>query len=74
MADPDFQIRGGGGGGVGHPDPEMRGGPSLKKKIGGPQFGLKISGVGSRASPLDPPLQPTHNLIPQLQDVCLFLY
>ena len=70
MADPDFQIRGG----VGHPDPEMRRGPSLKKKIGGPQFGLKISGVGSRASPLDPPLQPTHNLIPQLQDVCLFLY
>ena len=31
MADPDFQIRGGGWG-VGHPDPEMRGGPSLKKK------------------------------------------
>ena len=37
VADPDFQIRGGG-------------------------------------PPLDSPLQPTRNLIPQFQDVCLFLY
>ena len=29
MADPDFQIMGGGGGG--HPDPEIKGGPGLKK-------------------------------------------
>ena len=77
MADPDFQIRGeGGGGGVSHPDPKIRGGggASLKKKFFRPQFGLKIRGVGSRASPPDPPLQPPHNLIPQFQDVCLFLY
>ena len=32
MVDPDVQIRGGGGG-AGHPDPEIRGGTSLKKKI-----------------------------------------
>ena len=28
VADPDLQIRGGGGG---HPDPEIRGGPASKK-------------------------------------------
>ena len=35
MADPDHQIRGGGGGGgrggMGHPDPDIRGGPGLQK-------------------------------------------
>ena len=41
-ADPDLQIREGGGGG-GHPDPEIRGAQSLKKRGGG-------------KSPLDPPL------------------
>ena len=46
MADPDLQIRGGGGGG--HPDPEIRGGGAgLKKKFFrpfGPHFGLQIRG------------------------------
>ena len=37
VADPDRQIRGGEGGGGGHPDPEIRG--------DGP-FGLKIRGAG----------------------------
>ena len=49
VADPDNQIRGGGG----HPDPEIRGMPGLKKNIFrhfGPQFGLKIRG----AVPSDP--------------------
>ena len=32
MADPDLQIRWGGGGGwAGHPDPEIRGGANLPK-------------------------------------------
>ena len=52
MADPDLQIRevggGGGRGGEGHPDPEIRGAPSLKKifRLFGPQLGLKIRGGG----------------------------
>ena len=33
MADPDLQIRGGGGG---HPDPEIRGGAGLQKFFFGP--------------------------------------
>ena len=48
--DPDLQIRGGGGGGVGHPDPEMMGGPMLKKiffRPVRPQLGLKIRGGGA---------------------------
>ena len=43
VADPDLQIRGAGG--VGHPEPGIRGEPG--------QFGLKIRGV-PRAPPLDP--------------------
>ena len=49
MADPDNQIREEGG----HPDPEIRGMPGLKKNIFrpfGPQFGLQIRGAG----PSDP--------------------
>ena len=48
MADPDLQIRKGGGGG-GHSDPE----------INGPHFGLRMRGGGwaPRAPPLDPPLR-----------------
>ena len=47
MAEPDRQIKGGGG----HPDPEIKGGgaPGLPKNCFrpfGPQFGLKISGGG----------------------------
>ena len=58
MADPDLQRRGGGG--AGHPDPEIRGvgGTRSKKNFFrpfGPHFGLKIRG-GGRAPPLDPPL------------------
>ena len=41
MADPDFQIRGEGGGGVGgHPDPEI-GGPGLKNFFSRP-LGLSL--------------------------------
>ena len=45
MVDPDLQIRGGGG--VGHPDPEIKGGPGLKNVFWPfwPQFGLKIRGL-----------------------------
>ena len=50
MADPDLQIRGGGGGRR-SPDPEIRGkGPGLQNKFFqpfGPQIGLKIRGPGS---------------------------
>ena len=37
VADPDLQIRGGGG----HPDPEIRGGGGLKKNVSGPS-GLSL--------------------------------
>ena len=52
MADPDLQIRGGGGGGVvGIPDPEKKGGgPGLPF---GPHFAGKIREGGQAA--LDPP-------------------
>ena len=33
VADPDLQIRGGGGGRASHPDPERTEGPILKKKF-----------------------------------------
>ena len=48
VADPDFQVTGGG-----HPDPEIRGGR--------PHFGLKTRGrpPPPRAPPLDPPLDST---------------
>ena len=45
VADPDLQIRGG----PSHPDPEIRGGAGLKKKIFrpfGPPFRPKIRGGG----------------------------
>ena len=63
VADPDLQIGGRGGG---HPDPEIRGKPGLKKfffRPYGPQFGLKIRGGGGWgggppwAPPLDLPLE-----------------
>ena len=54
MADPYLQIRGGGGLGGGHADPEIRaGGGGLTKKNFrpfGPQFGPKIK-AGERAPP-----------------------
>ena len=50
MADPDLQIREGGGGcRGGHPDPEIRGGPGLQQKFlwpFRPQFGIKIGKGG----------------------------
>ena len=57
MADPDLQIRRGGGG---HPHPERRGGTGLQKNFFppfGPHFGRKVrGGQAPRAHPLDPPL------------------
>ena len=63
MADPDFEIRGRGGGGVGggHPDPEIRGRTRCPKKFFrsfGPHFGRKISGGGGGRAPRAPPLDP----------------
>ena len=55
VADPHLQIRGRGG----HPDPEIRGKPGLKKTFRhvGPQFDLKRrGGRAPPAPPLDPPL------------------
>ena len=50
VADPDLQIRRGGGGG--HPDPEIKGGGAVSKKFFsapfGSQFGLKVSGGAPR--------------------------
>ena len=58
LADPDLQIRGRGRGrgrvGDGHLDPEIRGGPGLKKNFSrpfGPQFGLKIGEGGGSGPP-----------------------
>ena len=63
VADPDLQIRGGGGGKGGHPDPEIRGegGWSPKKFFSALQASVwsKNKGGGGRAPwapPLDPPL------------------
>ena len=53
VAEPNIQMWGCGGG---HPDPEIRGMPGLKKiffRLLASQFGLKIRG---RPPPLDPPL------------------
>ena len=59
MAEPDRQIKGGGGG---HPDPEIKGGaPGLPKNCFrpfGPQFGLKIRG-GEGGSPVPFPRSTT---------------
>ena len=49
MADPDLQVRGGGGVG-GHPDPEIRGEEGKLFKPLGPQFSLKIRGRPSSGS------------------------
>ena len=53
MVYPVLQIRGS----PGHPDPGIRGGGGGQLKKFGPQFGLKISGLGPRATFLDPPLR-----------------
>ena len=48
MADPDLQIReGGGGGGSGRPNPEIMGGRAKKHffRPFGPQFDLKLKGT-----------------------------
>ena len=54
MADPDLQIREGGGGG--HPDPEITEEPGLNRKLlrpFGPQFGLKVREGASPGSTTD---------------------
>ena len=57
VPDPELEI---GRGGIGHPDPYIRGGAASKKILFrplGPQFSLKIrGGQAPRAPPLDPPL------------------
>ena len=61
MTDPDLQIRGGGGGRGGHPDPEDKLGGGLQKfffRPFGPQFGLKITGGGT-GSPCPSPRSAT---------------
>ena len=55
VTDSDLQIRGE----PSHPDPEIKGGGAVSKKMFqpfGPQFGLTIrrGGVGGAAYPLDP--------------------
>ena len=64
VADPDLQMgKGGGRGGGGHPDPEIRGGAGLRKCF----FSALRSSVWSKnkgrarahqSAPLDPPLHP----------------
>ena len=59
MPDPDLENRGGGGGGPSRPLEKARSPPPNFFRPFGPQFGLKIRGVGGgggRAHPLDPPL------------------
>ena len=50
VADPDLEIRCGGGA---HPDPYIRGLDSLQKNVlpFEPQFGLKMGGGGGRGEP-----------------------
>ena len=51
VADPDLRYGGGGGG---HPDPEITGAPGLKNfffRPFVPQFGLKLRGEGSATAP-----------------------
>ena len=55
MADPDLQITGkGGGGGDGHPDPEIREAPVSKKICS--VWSKSKGGWAPRGPPLDPPL------------------
>ena len=62
MPDPDLELRGEGGGGDGHLDPEIRGRPGLQKFFSTLRASVssKNKGGGGRAPqapPLDPPLQ-----------------
>ena len=51
VADPDLQIRGGGGGG--QPDPEIRGGPAEKKMLSALRASFSSKNKGG-PSPLGP--------------------
>lgn len=45
MPDPDLEVGEGGGGEGGHPDPEIRGGPSVSQfffRLFGPHIALKL--------------------------------
>ena len=63
VADPDLQMGGGGGVGLGHPDSEIKGGPGLKKKFFSAlraSFWSKTKGApDSPAPPLVTPLKTT---------------
>ena len=66
MADPDLQIKGGGG----HPDPEIRGGglKTIFFQPFRPQFGPKIRGERAPQAPsLDPPLWCSYH-----KSICIF--
>ena len=51
MAEPDLQIRWGGGGGSSRPWDKGRGVSKIFFRLFGPQFGLKIRGAGPGPSP-----------------------
>ena len=53
VADPRPSDKGGGRGG--HPDPEIRGGPGLKKKINFSSLGLGLKKGGGGQAPQAPP-------------------
>ena len=57
--DPDLQIRGEGGGGPGHLDPEIRGSSSPKKLFRALWVSVWSKNKRGAAPPLDPPLQDT---------------
>ena len=57
VLDPDLQIKGGGGeGGGGHPDPEIRGRPGLQKSFSALQASFWSTNQGEPGSP--PPSPP----------------
>ena len=62
MLDPDLELRRGGGGGPGHPDPEIRGGGGLQIFL--LPFGrASVSSKNKRGSPLNPPLNSVLRLL-----------
>ena len=76
MTDPDLEIRGGGG--SGHPDPEIRGRtvpPQIFSAPWAPFWSKnKGEGAGPLAPPIDPPLECGREEKPDAKAVfCLFI-